>query len=48
MIRWVVALIGLSIAATPVCAADPIEVCVAGSAKTLGPGQSWAVHLPAG
>jgi beta-phosphoglucomutase family hydrolase len=28
------------------CAADPIEVCVAGSTKTMGPGQSWAVHLP--
>lgn len=29
------------------CAADPIEVSVEGSTKTLGPGQSWAVHLPA-
>ena len=28
MIRWLVALIGLSIAATPVCAADPIQVGV--------------------
>ncbi|OSC32071.1 family 65 glycosyl hydrolase [Mycobacterium vulneris] len=28
------------------CAADPIQVCVEGSTKTLGPGQSWAVHLP--
>jgi ABC transporter substrate binding protein (PQQ-dependent alcohol dehydrogenase system) len=26
MIRWLIALIGLSIAATPVCAADPIQI----------------------
>jgi trehalose/maltose hydrolase-like predicted phosphorylase len=29
------------------CAADPIEVCVEGITKTLGPGHSWAVDLPA-
>jgi beta-phosphoglucomutase family hydrolase len=29
------------------CAADPIDVCVEGITKTLGPGQSWAAHLPA-
>ncbi|MDQ1718592.1 MAG: hypothetical protein QOE89_2545, partial [Pseudonocardiales bacterium] len=28
-------------------AADPIDVCVEGITKTLGPGQSWAAHLPA-
>jgi beta-phosphoglucomutase family hydrolase len=29
------------------CAADPIDVCVEGTKKTLGPGQSWAARLPA-
>jgi trehalose/maltose hydrolase-like predicted phosphorylase len=29
------------------CAADPIDVCIEGITKTLGPGQSWAAHLPA-
>lgn len=28
------------------CAADPINLCVEGIEKTLGPGRTWVVELP--